>query len=109
MYSAENQKDIVEANLTVLRARMEDLRKKELRIPLPAHRGGLEFDNGRSYLSMSDAKLDRGFDRKIMKNFALISEWLEVMTMVGGAFGLVLVGGTLGICLVSLLVHRFGN
>ncbi|XP_038893301.1 uncharacterized protein LOC120082131 isoform X2 [Benincasa hispida] len=50
----ENQKDIVDANLTVLRARMEDLRKKERRIPLPARRGGLEFDNGWRVLGGGD-------------------------------------------------------
>lgn len=102
----------MEANLTVLRSRMEDLRKKEQRrIPFPIHRGGRELDNGWSYLSTSGAtKLNRGnFDGKIVKNLGLISECLEVMSMVGGAFGLVLVGGSLGICLVSLLVRHFGN
>ncbi|XP_038893300.1 uncharacterized protein LOC120082131 isoform X1 [Benincasa hispida] len=104
----ENQKDIVDANLTVLRARMEDLRKKERRIPLPARRGGLEFDNGWRYLSMSDgAKFDRSFDGKILKKFALIAGCLEVVTTVGGAVGLVFVGGSLGICLVALLVRHF--
>ncbi|XP_022150638.1 uncharacterized protein LOC111018723 [Momordica charantia] len=103
----ENQKDIVEANLTVLRERMEDLRKKERRIP--ASGGRIEFDNCWSYMSRSDAKLDRDCERKMVKNFALISECLEVISMAGGAVGLVLVGGSLGICLVSLLIRHLSN
>ena len=101
--SAANQKDIVEANLTVLKARMEDLRKKERRIPLPKRLGGVEIANGWRYRSTRDAKLDR----KVVKNFALISGCLEVMSTVGGAVGLVFLGGSLGICLVSLLVRHF--
>ncbi|XP_008446686.2 uncharacterized protein LOC103489333 [Cucumis melo] len=104
----ENEKDIVEANLTVLRTRMEDLRKKERRIPIPIpirQRGMEEFDDGRRYLS---SKLDGGcFDGKKLKNGALISGCLEVVSTVGGAVGLVFVGGSLGICLVSFIVRHF--
>lgn len=95
----------MEANLTVLRTRMEDLRKKERGIPIQIRQRGMEeLDDGGRYLW----KLDGGcFDGKKMKNCGLISGCLEVVSRVGGAVGLVFVGGSLGICFVSFIVRHF--
>ncbi|KAI4313836.1 hypothetical protein L6164_026785 [Bauhinia variegata] len=78
--------NIVDANLSVLRERIQQVRKRER----------LRYSCGWNYLQKYDQKYKRD---------SILSESIEIMGSACGAVVLVFLTGSLFICLVSLLVH----
>ncbi|KAI4357702.1 hypothetical protein L6164_001636 [Bauhinia variegata] len=87
-FSSDNEKpaNIVDANLSVLRERIQQVRKKEK----------LRNTCGWNYQHCYDQKHRRD---------AVLSESIGIMGSACGAVGLVFFTGSLFICLVSLLIH----
>ncbi|KAL2324186.1 hypothetical protein Fmac_023244 [Flemingia macrophylla] len=78
--------NIVDANLSVLRERIQQVRKKEMVIET----------QGWNYKHSYDGKYKRD---------SVISESAEIIGLACGAFGLVFLIGSLSICLLSLFVY----
>ncbi|KAI9088682.1 hypothetical protein K1719_029796 [Acacia pycnantha] len=85
--------NIVDANMRVLRERMEEMKKKEMKMKMVMSRRTRGWDYKRSYENK-------------YKREAVMSEIAETMGLACGAFGLVFLSGSLGISLVSLLSHH---
>lgn len=82
--------NIVDANMSLLRERIEEVRMHER---LKSYcRGG----EGSNYTSGYDSKL---------KNEKKLSDTLEVAGLIAGTFGFTFVSGTLCLCLLSIFVH----
>lgn len=81
---------MVDANMNVLRGRMEMVKVKE-RLERCC-----KCQHGWNYVQVSDHKTKKN------KEF---SSLIELAGLVCGTFGLTCFGGTLCLCLVSLLVH----
>lgn len=83
---------IVDANLSVLRERIEEVVMKE-RLERCCR-----CEYGWNYAS--------GYDHKLKKHKDL-KEFFELAGLIGGTIGFTCLGGTLFLCLVSVLVHLF--
>ncbi|RVW17030.1 uncharacterized protein LOC104881607 [Vitis vinifera] len=81
--------NIVDANLRILRERIEEVKKKE-------RLNTCSLQNGWTYQA--------GYDHK-HKRAAILSESIQLIGTVSGALGLVFFSGSFLICLVSILVH----
>ncbi|CAK9141300.1 unnamed protein product [Ilex paraguariensis] len=87
-----NSANIVDANLSVLRERIEQVRKKEridTRRCIP--------QNGWTYKPV--------YDHDKHKRDSLLSESIKLVGYVGSAFGLVFLSGSLCVFIVSFAVH----
>ena len=84
---------MVDANLRVLKERMNMVRVKER-----LERSRRHDQYGWNYAAVNDCKLRKDTDDQI-------SHLFEVVGLVGGFVSLTLFSGTVGLCLVSLLVH----
>ncbi|KAM7516346.1 hypothetical protein LguiA_005929 [Lonicera macranthoides] len=83
--------NIVDANLRVLRERMEEIKMKER-----LERCCSREQYGWNYSSSYDYK---------HKREANLSECFELISLVGGTIGLTILSGTFLLCLISLIVH----
>lgn len=81
---------IVDANLGVLKKRMEKLRTQE------RLRRWCKDGEGWYYQKQYDCSLKRS---------AKLSETLELVELVAGTFGLTILGCTFCLCLVSMMAH----
>ncbi|XP_059624603.1 uncharacterized protein LOC132292650 [Cornus florida] len=82
--------NIIDANLSILKMRIEEVRIKE-RLERCCR-----SQNGWNYAATYDYKRKRD---------AELSQVFELLGIVGGTFGLTILSGTLFLCLMSLLVH----
>ncbi|KAA8530622.1 hypothetical protein F0562_005444 [Nyssa sinensis] len=80
----------VDANLSVLRERIEEVRMKER----------LE----RCCRSVNGWNNPAGYNYKCKRGMEL-SQFSELLGLVGGTIGLTILSGTFSLCLISLLVH----
>ncbi|KAL1342920.1 uncharacterized protein [Arachis hypogaea] len=87
--SKDNDKpaDIVDANLSVLRARIEELKKRD---------GGWNYNK----LNNNEYEVSR-----YKRNSKIVTEYVEMLGMACGAIGLVFLIGSISIYFVSLLVY----
>ncbi|KAJ4821890.1 hypothetical protein Tsubulata_048539 [Turnera subulata] len=90
---------IVDANLGILRRRIEEARMKER---LDTWCRLKNYNNGWNYQYSGD---DIDHDRQKRDAELVMSGCLELMGSIGGAFGFVFLSGSLFIFLVSVLVH----
>ncbi|XLS72521.1 hypothetical protein HN51_029386, partial [Arachis hypogaea] len=79
--------DIVDANLSVLRARIEELKKRD---------GGWNYNK----LNNNEYEVSR-----YKRNSKIVTEYVEMLGMACGAIGLVFLIGSISIYFVSLLVY----
>lgn len=86
--------NIVDANMSVLRERMEQVRKRERVISTRNSDHGWNY---KQYENMCKRK----------RSDAMVSEFAEVMGLACGAIGLVFFSGSFCICLLSLLFHMY--
>lgn len=86
LFLAGKPANIVDANMSVLRGRIQQVRKREK----------LVHTCGWNYKQNYDPKYKRD---------SMVSESAEIMGLACGAIGFVLLIGSLSICLVSLLVY----
>ncbi|GAV88522.1 hypothetical protein CFOL_v3_31944 [Cephalotus follicularis] len=91
-----NSANIVDANLSTLWERIAEVRKKESLDCCRLKKEEGKLKNGWNYQS--------GYDHN-RKRDAMMSESMELIGFVSGALGMVILSGSLCICLVSLLVH----
>ncbi|GAV83427.1 hypothetical protein CFOL_v3_26874, partial [Cephalotus follicularis] len=96
LWLAGNSANIVDANLSTLRERIAEVRKKESLDCCRLKKEEGKLKNGWNYQS--------GYDHN-RKRDAMMSESMELIGFVSGALGMVILSGSLCICLVSLLVH----
>lgn len=85
---AEKRANIVDANLRILRERIEQVRKKE------------------SLIKRVEWNYKHGYEHKYKKN-CMITESAEVIGLACGAIGLVFLLGSLIIFLLSLLIYAY--
>ncbi|KAJ4847533.1 hypothetical protein Tsubulata_003960 [Turnera subulata] len=85
-----SKNDIVEANMSVLTARIEEVRIKE-RLERCCR-----CDYGWNYAPEYNSKLKREKE---------VAEFLDLVGLVCGTVGFTWLGGSLFLCLVSLIVH----
>lgn len=89
-----NNDDIVEANMYILRERIEEIKIKELRA---FYEGGEEENYyGWNY----ETEYDENRHKRL-----LLAKSFEVVSSIGGSFGFVFIGGSFLIYLLSLLLH----
>ncbi|XP_016174384.1 uncharacterized protein LOC107617088 isoform X2 [Arachis ipaensis] len=79
--------DIVDANLSVLKVRIEELRKRD---------GGWNYNKRNN----NDYEVSR-----YKRDSRMVNEYVEMLGMACGAIGLVFLIGSISIYLVSLLVY----
>ncbi|KAJ8619797.1 hypothetical protein MRB53_028326 [Persea americana] len=88
--------NIVDANMSLLRERIEEVRMHE-RLKSYCRGGeGSNYTSGWNYTSGYDSKL---------KNEKKLSDTLEVAGLIAGTFGFTFLSGTLCLCLLSIFVH----
>ncbi|KAK2977751.1 hypothetical protein RJ640_022614 [Escallonia rubra] len=90
--SAGKGANLVDSNLSVLRERIEAVRRQEM-----LDKGSLRLENGWRYNKC-------GYDDK-RKRYAMLLESMEVVGLATTSLGLVFLIGSLCIFLVSLAVH----
>ncbi|MED6194178.1 hypothetical protein PIB30_026042 [Stylosanthes scabra] len=94
--------NIVDANLSVLRGRIQEMRKRERDSNM--HRYG-----GWNYSKQSNDDDDDVVTKYKRESSKMVTECAEMLGMACGAIGLVFFIGSIGICLVSLLVYICKN
>ncbi|KAL3844915.1 hypothetical protein ACJIZ3_002318 [Penstemon smallii] len=94
--SSRNSYNIVDANLRVLRERIEQVKNKERRCTVVDESTAAGWN-------YSAADQDFIFGRKREKE--MIHQFVQLVGTIGGTFGLTILGCTFCLCIVSLLAH----
>ena len=98
---SKSSNHIVDANLSILRARMNEIIVKER-----LERCCKTDHYGWNYAAPGSAASDKGYYYRLKRERDQpLAQLLELVTIVGGTLGFTFFSGTLFLCVASLLVH----